>query len=177
MTNWRCWMFRFYWLQKSPADLFFIMKWGRPAVNNFDLSIGCANCHMVFRRQLTSLKRHLAATLEHCPTCNVFADVFIDVDTDAIPFWFQKLTAWRRLLRYWPFSLPEIGSPLQRWWRCHVGCNAITGSTGVCQYLAGKMAPIPKLFPTSGHLRNQSDVNSFPVNMSPVRTALRMCSA
>jgi hypothetical protein len=32
---------------------------------------------------------------------------------------------WRRSkLRFWPpfDSLPDIGSPLQRWWRRHVGC-------------------------------------------------------
>jgi hypothetical protein len=64
--------------------------------------------------------------------------------------WFPRLPARRRQLQHWPpFSPPDIGSPLQRWWRRHVGCYArhagcyaVTGSAaGGCQDLAQKWSP------------------------------------
>jgi hypothetical protein len=71
------------------------------------------------------------------------------------------MTARRRQLRYWPpFSLPDIGSPLQRFLLSHsntrsehrINVRAISaaGASNIYQW---KWRPIPKLSPPSGQLR------------------------
>jgi hypothetical protein len=52
------------------------------------------------------------------------------------------LAAGRSLLRYWPpFSLPDIGSTLQRFLISHSNARGgVISAAGGCQYLAMEMA-------------------------------------